>query len=454
MPRFVAPLLLVAALTLAGAPDASACGGYFIPGATQTQSTQVTGHRMALSISQTESTLWDEITYDGDPASFAWVLPIKGMVTVGLSSDVLFEKLASRTEVTLHSPTYQCFVPSCGDGDTTHATAVAGGGPQLGGDDEETPVKVIAQAAVGPYEMVQLSSQDPNALADWMTSHGFAIPADVEPVLAAYLNEGFDFLALRLLPGQGVAAMRPVRVTTPGASPTLPLRMVTAGAGATVPITLWVLGEGRYEPSNFPSFEIDENDLGWSWADTASNYDDLRYAGFAANQGRTWLVEAGEPMSPFGIEDELTKLANTDPVKSGYADDQGMGAPDACAADLAALFGGIDPTSLWATRMSAALPRAALSADLALGAAAVQAPVQREFYVSTSFDEPPCPSTPGCPSDPSTGSGMGAGGAGGAGGAPTASGCAVRGDAGSPAMATMFGLGLGLALAFARRRRS
>ena len=51
------------------------------------------------------------------------------------------------------------------------------------------------------------------------------------PVIDAYVAEGFNFLALKLVPGQGVDSMRPVRVTTPGAAATLPLRMVAAGTG-------------------------------------------------------------------------------------------------------------------------------------------------------------------------------------------------------------------------------
>ena len=48
--------------------DASACGGCFV---SQTENTQVTGHKMVLSVSQTQTTLWDQISYNGDPKSFA-----------------------------------------------------------------------------------------------------------------------------------------------------------------------------------------------------------------------------------------------------------------------------------------------------------------------------------------------------------------------------------------------
>ena len=76
---------------------------------------------------------------------------------------------------------------------------------------------------------MQLSSADPAALIDWLTLKAYAIPPEIEPLIDDYVTEGFDFLALRLVPGQGIDSMRPVRITTPGASPELPLRMVEAG---------------------------------------------------------------------------------------------------------------------------------------------------------------------------------------------------------------------------------
>src|SRR5579862_8543967 len=99
--RFAFPLLVglsAGLLALGHARDSSACGGCFVG---ETENTQVTGHRMIFSISTTETTLWDQISYSGNPASFSWVLPIRGQVTVGLSSDALFEELENDTQVTV-----------------------------------------------------------------------------------------------------------------------------------------------------------------------------------------------------------------------------------------------------------------------------------------------------------------------------------------------------------------
>ena len=65
---------------------ADACGGCFAA----ESNTVVTDHRMIFSVSKNQTTLYDQIRYQGSPESFAWVLPIHGTVEIGLSSDALF----------------------------------------------------------------------------------------------------------------------------------------------------------------------------------------------------------------------------------------------------------------------------------------------------------------------------------------------------------------------------
>lgn len=392
MKRSLALLFPVtAALTLATyAPDADACGGCFVQ---QSESTQVTGHRMVLSVSSQSTTLWDQITYSGAPESFAWVLPIKGTVDIELSSDALFQALEDLTAVTVSSPTLQCPPPPDCGGDF----ASAGGSTGAGTPDEDGGVEVLAEEVVGPYETVQLATDDPNALDAWLASHNYAVPAEIAPTLAAYVAEGFNFLALKLVPGQGVDSMRPIRVTTPGAGSELPLRMVAAGTGATTPISLWVMAEGRYEPQNFPSFEIAADKLVWNWDTASSNYKDLRAAGFDATGGVGWLLEAGEPFSSYSLEYSLVDLAQYDPKASGYGDENGEGAVEEAQADIAALLGGMEPNATWISRMYAELPRVALGTDLAVTASANQSPIQRYFEATETLGTPPaCPEFPPC----------------------------------------------------------
>jgi hypothetical protein len=370
------------------AGDAAACGGCFI-GITETQSTQVTGHKMVLSVSQTQTTLYDQIEYSGNPASFAWILPIKGTATVGLSSDALFQALDGYTQVTIQSPTI-----NCGGGCTNAAAPGAAFGGGQGGAETgtSTGVTVIAQQTVGPYETVQLQSSDPSALTSWLSSHGYNVPSDISPIISAYVSENFDFLAMKLVPGQGVSAMKPVRVTTTGASPVLPLRMVAAGTGTITPITLWVLAEGRYDTVNLPSFQITDDQLVWDWDTQQSNYASLKQAGFAASSNRAWLIDDATPFSMYDVSYTLQNSVQNDPVGSGYADAMGQNAAQNLADDMSALLGSIPESTLWITRMESQLSRAALAADLQVGAAADQSVVQNYHVLSHTIGTPPaCP---------------------------------------------------------------
>lgn len=275
--------LAFAAAVLEPAP-AEACGGCFVQ---QSERTVVTDHRMALSISTTQTVLWDQIRYSGDPAEFAWVLPVRAGAKIEVSNDAFFTALDASTQPVVFAPqtyggAYGCGVTGCGSETTSSAES---GGPGAG------QVQILSQSVVGPYETVTLRATDPSALRKWLTSHAYDIPAAIGPTIDAYVAESFDFIALRLRPDCGERSMQPVRIVTPGADPTLPLRMVAAGIGARVGLTLYVISEGRYQPQNFPHAEVEPEGILWNRTTAKSNYEPLLQSLMAASDGRTWVTE-------------------------------------------------------------------------------------------------------------------------------------------------------------------
>jgi hypothetical protein len=255
--RFGSGLTLVSLLWLmAHARDASACGGCFHPPETMSMSTVVTGHRMAFATSGTRTVLWDQIRYTGNPSEFSWVLPIKGDAKLEASTDAWFESLDTVTNSRVSAPKLNCFNRvdtgdgcSCGSvASDSSAIPASGGRGVLPGDG----VVVSHEGSVGPYQFVQVAGGG-EALAQWLPRNGYAVPADIQPVLTAYAQEGFGFIALKLQPGQQTKQMTPVRVITEGGGNSLPLRMVAAGTGDFVAITLYVIAEGRYEVDGFAS---------------------------------------------------------------------------------------------------------------------------------------------------------------------------------------------------------
>jgi len=419
--------------------DASACGGCFVPPPPPNPppdevDSVITDERMIFSVSETQTTLYDEINFSGSPSSFAWVLPIKGSATVGLSADILFASLDQLTSTQVVAPPLNCpAAPTCG----------SGGGGGCGGANsssgfgavESAPagdavdggistVSVTAQVQVGPYETVQLKSTDPKALDNWLSSHGYKVASSEAPVIAAYIAEGFDFLAMKLVPGQGVSAMRPVRVTTQGAGVTLPLRMVGVGTGATTGVTLWVIGDGRWEPANFPTFSITDKELAWDWATESSNYETVRLQHEATLKGAGWEIESSLEMnesiitttvttsnaSPYGgsasgasdylpIGDAGGPPPLTDAGANGGSTDAGGAGSDVPyesadqveQEDLTTLFAGMNGPNIRVTRMRSDLAHSALSADLVIQAAADQSELTNLHYPTQEIGEPLCP---------------------------------------------------------------
>jgi MYXO-CTERM domain-containing protein len=435
---FSIPLSLAA---LTQAHDAAACGGCLGP---PTEVTQVTGHKMVLSISKTQTTLWDQITYSGNPSSFAWILPVKGTVDFALSSDALFQSLEQSTQVSVTAPSISCPPPPEGcDLPLSGASEAA--------DNDGKSVNVLAQDVVGPFEMVLLQSTDSTALTNWLSMHKFNLPADIAPVVEAYVKEQFNFLALKLVPGQDVASMRPVRVTTQGASPVLPLRMVAAGTGAVTPITLWVLGEGRYEPASLPTFTINESQLIWNWDTRSSNYAALQKAAFESYQGKAWQTEAAEPFNSKSIQNQLENLVQFDPEGSGYTGDMDKTPEEALEGDMQALVGGISASSLWITRLHAELSRAALVDDLRLDASTNQDPVKRFLTAASGTGAAPmCPSYSFCGGDNGKWDFWGDNGNG---TSTSSSSCAMTEGDSSSVLWGGFALGAALTLSRLRRRR-
>ncbi|WP_437585764.1 DUF2330 domain-containing protein [Sorangium sp. So ce1000] len=426
--RLFALLALAApAATLVSPREAIACGGCFAP---PTETTVVNAHRMVLSVSPVQSVLWDQIQYSGDPSEFAWVLPVKRGAILEVGSDAWFETLDAATSVRITAPSSSC--GQSGGGCGFVGVGASSDSVEAGGFGNEQ-VTVLHRGTVGPYETFTLATETPGALNTWLEANGYGVDASTQPVIDAYVEESFDFIAIRLLPGKDVKEMKPVRVVTPGANPALPLRMVAAGTGANVAITLFTISEARLAAEGFAAAAVPIDLLAWDFASQESNYGVLREKTLAAaDDGRAFLTpyarqgslfsSVSSPAAPFGVRyttsgstapvdtiaaafaqqglangetgetqdaacavrfaeiaNEVRAVANpcpagvplSDPSCGKVAADQIDARDLACGAldDLAIAMVGLHPKDVWLTRLEANLPRAALDTDLALSPA-------------------------------------------------------------------------------------
>lgn len=407
---------------------------------------------MVMAISPTQSTLWDQIQYAGEPEEFAWVLPVKPGARIETANAAFFEVLEGTTVTRVQQPQVSCGNPGGGLGCGVEQAADFAGAESLDGD----PVQVVHQGTVGPYETVTLSTDQPGALNDWLASHGYTVDPSTQPTIDAYVAEGFDFIALRLLPGKGVKEMTPVRVVAEGGGLSLPLRMVAAGTGAQTPIVLYVVSEGRYTVANFPEARIDTTLLSWDFKTSESNYEVLRKQALAREGGRSFLTTYAQPglltqtfqdqsFNPVSFLDlyaqqafdngetsELCEMKGSalgasmlvvkNPCPAGEAWDSEACqiTPDTVDArvfgcegldDVSTALEGLHPADVWVTRLEADLPREALAVDLLLRAAESQDPVSSTLQANLAlhpeevcaggvmptirrFDDPPSPRSP------------------------------------------------------------
>jgi hypothetical protein len=441
MPRFLlrlsrtvlslSPLAIALTAALLPPTEVRACGGCFAP---QDPPTVVTGHRMVMSVSPTQSVLWDQIVYSGEPEEFAWVLPVKPGARVESSTAAFFEVFEANTAIRVVAPPINCGGGS-GSGFGCGASALDGALAEENGGE---PVDVLHQGTVGPYETVTLSTEEPGALNAWLEQHGYNVDPSTQPIVDSYVEEGFDFIALRLQPGLGIDRMTPVRVVMPGMNLSLPLRMVGIGTGAFTPIVLYVVTEGRFTTQNFAEVAIDQSLLSWNFATQSSNYETLRADVLAENDGKSWITAyAGVGMfgsnqwDSFGNDvsflpsylnqalengeipnacdaasnppDESARVVNPCPpgepwdspacgtVGPGEVDARSLGC--AGADDVAVALTGLRIQDTWVTRLEANLPRAALAEDLQLAASPKQEPVTNFPQAEIALEEESaCPS--------------------------------------------------------------
>ncbi|MBS2011398.1 MAG: DUF2330 domain-containing protein [Deltaproteobacteria bacterium] len=375
-------LALLSAVTLlaVGEKEASACGGCVVP-PNQTAS-DITDERMLLSVSPQQTTLYDQIRYAGSPEAFAWVLPIAGTVDVGLSADILFNSVDSLTATRINPPPVSCPArpAECNsDFGAPSASESAGSSGSSGG------VTVLKEENVGPYATVQLKSTDPQALTKWLTDNGFQLKPEEKPIVEQYVSEGFDFLALKLLPNKDVRSMRPVRVTSQGSSLALPLRMAAVGTGAKVGITIWVVSDGRYEPQNFPFYRIEDKDLVWDFGAGSSNYTTIRSQKDVELGGRGWELQSSLDLNQQNIRNLITQGAGGFGPQSQASNDYlaiepngqspGKTAEQVRSEDIGALFAGMSGPNVRVTRMRSDISKAAMNVDFYLQASADQSQI-------------------------------------------------------------------------------
>ena len=301
-------LVVFCAALLLGQQRAHAFGGLW---SSQTVPLRQTGEAI-IFVDNPDATITAiiQIRYAGPPQKFAWVIPVPGTPTVGVASNTVFQRLDAAT-----APHYWLAVGVEGtsapqdDAQTASDAGAANGCMPSVTDASASPVVVIDQGSIGPYDYANISVDpslgDPAQVArDWFTRSGYDLTHVDSDVLRPYLSDGLNLLAFKLSEGRDAGSIRPVILTYESERPMIPIRPAALAAQADMGIQVWVIGPAQAVPDNYKSLVLNDALIDWS-------------------SGRKFVagtLPAGG-VGPFGAD--ITKPSNYDAVVSAAADQAG-----------------------------------------------------------------------------------------------------------------------------------
>ena len=265
-------VVLVVAVTTAVSPatldPVSACGGFFCMNSPVDQNAE----RIIFTQNKDGTvSAYIQIQYTGSAEDFSWILPLPhpiGPEEIEVPEDAMaaFTELEVATDPVFIPPP----MPECAT-DQSSAWSYA---LFFGGVAEKADVQIYASGEVGPYEFEVIGSEDPDALINWLREHNYQVTKDMEPLIDVYVQEGFVFLAMRLLPEESAQNVQPVKLTYPSLRPMIPLRLTAVAANQDMAVLAWFYADRQAVPANYAEMTISDRELTFTAFGT-SNYRQL-----------------------------------------------------------------------------------------------------------------------------------------------------------------------------------
>jgi hypothetical protein len=286
---FLAAILL--AFALASSQSVHACGGLFC------QNSPVDQNAERIIFTQNGNgtvTAIIQIQYTGFAEDFSWILPIPEPIT---AEALEVPETATNAFIELETATNPVFIapppPACAQVMVAESAAEAEGG-----------VEVFASGEVGPFGFDVIGSEDPNALINWLRENNYQVTPEMEPLINVYVQEQFVFLAMRLLPDQGVQDIQPIQVTYPSERPMIPLRLTAVAANPDMAVLTWIFANAQAVPVNYAHMEIPDQEITF-FTFGGNNYRQLM--GEKANEfnGQAFITEFAGPTREMNFIDPL-----------------------------------------------------------------------------------------------------------------------------------------------------
>lgn len=162
-----------------------------------------------------------QVQYAGEPADFAWVVPLPSEPKVSRVDGDVFSELSLHTQQRARI-----------------------GMQSLGAMPSEAEgVEVLQHQKIGIYDVAVLQYGDAASLVKWLNENGFTLPDKAEPIIADYVKRKWIFSALRIHPdAKELWAQGKVEKGT-----LAPLKFTFASPQIVYPLKISSLNKGKCE---------------------------------------------------------------------------------------------------------------------------------------------------------------------------------------------------------------
>ncbi len=247
-----------------------------------------------------------QIQYSGDPERFAWVIPVPKTPELSVGSQPMFVNLLNATVPSFTLNTQFDFCDSEGNSSSSAGCGMSsddsGGSasfaPNGGGNPESEAPQIRLRQSVGAFEAVVLQPTSAQGMVDWLENNGFDADAgDAVPIVADYVNRGYEFVAIKLRPAAGTDEIHPLVLRYQGDEPCVPLKLTAIAAADDMAVRVFFLGKRRVVPTNYKHVTLNPAQLDFRNLGTNYNLAVSRAVDSPVANGQAFVTEYAGPSS-------------------------------------------------------------------------------------------------------------------------------------------------------------
>jgi hypothetical protein len=310
--------LALAATLISDIPRADACGCLSPPAVTEGDyAVNQEAEQIIFEAEPGWVTAHVLIRYAGDPAQFAWLIPVPEVPELSLSPISAFALLDNLTapDVTVDQEnicpqsewTCSYHAPLSCPGQYEESPGGFGNFADAGVASEDAassppPVTVISTQTVGDYQTVTFRASEASAAVQWLHDNGFIVNPTTSIYMESYIAANMVFVAAKLVPGAGVSAIKPLKMRYRAANPTVPLILTAVAAEPNLTVETFVYSSAPFKPLGHPVVTIDPKRIAYDRLGRL-NYPEVLTRTIDEAGGDGFAIEyRGSPVQPsFGM---------------------------------------------------------------------------------------------------------------------------------------------------------